>query len=82
MTLSGAIGGTGGLSLTDAGTLILSGSSSYTGPTTISAGTLQLGNGGTTGTLTGAIGIASTLVLDRSGNFSMNNTLAGQGLAG
>ena len=41
LTLSGAIGGTGGLSLTGAGLLVLSGTNNYTGGTTVSAGTLQ-----------------------------------------
>ena len=34
---------------TDLGTLILTGTNTYTGGTTIAAGTLQIGNGGTTG---------------------------------
>ncbi len=40
---------------TGTGTLILSGNSTYTGGTTISGGTLQIGNTGTTGSLTGNI---------------------------
>ena len=44
LTLSGAIGGTGALSLTDAGTLILSGTNNYTGGTTVEAGTLYVTN--------------------------------------
>ena len=42
-TLSGAISGPGGLNKIGAGTLTLSGQSTYTGPTGISAGTLQAG---------------------------------------
>ncbi|HEU4684448.1 MAG TPA: filamentous hemagglutinin N-terminal domain-containing protein, partial [Nitrospira sp.] len=43
MTISGAVSGTGGLSKAGAGTLTLSGANTYTGPTNINAGTLQLG---------------------------------------
>ena len=38
-----------------AGTTILTGNNTYTGGTTISAGTLQLGNGGTTGSIVGNV---------------------------
>jgi len=58
-TFSGVIqNGTGATALTKTGigTLILSGANTYTGTTTISAGTLQVGNGGTSGSLgTGSI---------------------------
>ena len=49
LTFAGAITGSGALNQIGTGTTILTASSSYTGGTTISAGTLQLGNGGTTG---------------------------------
>lgn len=41
LTCSGNIGGTGGLNKTSGGPLILSGNNSYSGPTSITAGTLQ-----------------------------------------
>ena len=43
--LSGGAGD-GGLSKRGAGDLVIASSSNYTGPTAITAGTLQLGNGG------------------------------------
>lgn len=49
-----------------AGTLVLYGSSSYTGTTTIAGGTLQLGNGGTAGSIAGSIVNSGTLVFNRS----------------
>lgn len=42
-TISAILGGTVGMTKTDSGTLILSGANNYTGATTISGGTLQLG---------------------------------------
>ena len=45
-TLSAAISGEGSLTQTGTGSLTLSGSNTYGGNTTISAGTLQVGNGG------------------------------------
>ncbi len=47
LSLSGVIAGTGSLTKSGPGTLTLSGSSSFSGTTTISAGTLQLGDGTT-----------------------------------
>jgi autotransporter-associated beta strand protein len=45
LTLSGVIGGTGALTKADTGTLVLTGTNSYSGGTTIGGGTLQLGDG-------------------------------------
>ena len=55
LTYGGVISGTGSLTKSGAGTLTLTGANTYTGGTTISAGTLQLGNGGTTGSVAGNI---------------------------
>ncbi|HEV7406291.1 MAG TPA: autotransporter-associated beta strand repeat-containing protein [Chthoniobacteraceae bacterium] len=60
------------------GTLILTGANSY-GTTTVQAGTLQIGNGGTTGTLgTGAVSLFTTsavLLFDRSDALAVANTM-------
>ena len=45
LTLAGAVGGVGGLTMAGGGTLVLAGASSYSGGTTVNAGTLQLGLG-------------------------------------
>jgi autotransporter-associated beta strand protein len=49
-TFAGSIGGTGGLTKQGAGAVSLSGSSSYSGPTTLSAGQLNLNNSSAIGT--------------------------------
>ncbi|MBN2578977.1 MAG: autotransporter-associated beta strand repeat-containing protein, partial [Pirellulales bacterium] len=46
MTLANALDGAGGLTLQDQGRLILSGENTYTGPTDVSIGTLELVTGG------------------------------------
>jgi autotransporter-associated beta strand protein len=60
----------------------LTGNSTYTGGTTVSAGTLQLGNGGTAGMVGGgdvAISSGAKLVTNRSDSFSINNNITGAG---
>jgi fibronectin-binding autotransporter adhesin len=49
--VSGAITGTGAVTNDGPGTAILAGNNSYSGGTVINAGTIQIGNGGGTGTL-------------------------------
>ncbi len=46
-----AITGAGGLTQAGSGSTVITAANSYTGATAITAGTLQLGNGGTTGSL-------------------------------
>jgi fibronectin-binding autotransporter adhesin len=68
ITLSGAILGSGDLLRVGAGTLVLSKTNTFTGTTTIQSGTLQLGLGGTTGSLSTSSSISNngTLVINRS----------------
>src|SRR5690606_39598188 len=65
-TLSGAISGAGGLTKSGAGELILTGANTYAGDTTISAGTLRVGAGGTTGSITGDVVNNGALIFDRA----------------
>ncbi len=50
-TFAGVISGSGGLTKSGAAKLTLIGENTYGGDTLVSAGTLQIGDGGTTGSL-------------------------------
>ena len=77
---SGVIQGAGDLIKYGAGTLILTGTSTYAGTTTISAGTLQIGNGGAAGALpSGNIINNATLEFNRNDSFTIANTISGTG---
>ena len=66
-TISAVVAGTSGMSKAGTGTLVLTTASTYSGGTTINGGTLQLGSGGTTGTLgAGDVVNNATLALDYS----------------
>ncbi len=67
------------------GTLALTADNTYTGPTTITDGTLQLGNGGSTGSLgtdTGAVTNNGALVVNRDDTFTLANVITGTGAVG
>ncbi|HEY5042636.1 MAG TPA: autotransporter-associated beta strand repeat-containing protein, partial [Verrucomicrobiae bacterium] len=58
----------------------LTGTNTYASGTVINAGTLQVGNGGTIGTIgTGQVTDNSALIFNRSDNLTMANTLSGAG---
>ena len=78
-TYAGLVSGTGGLDKTGAGTLTLTQNQAFTGTTTISAGVLQLGNGGTTGSVSGNIVDNGTLVVNRSNALTLAGTISGTG---
>ena len=81
LLLSGAITGTAGLTKTGAGPLTLSGANTYAGATTVSNGALQIGNNGTTGSLTGGISLATgtTVTFNRSNDLSYSGVISGAG---
>ena len=58
---------------------MLTADNTYAGGTTISAGTLQLGNGGGTGSVAGPISNAGTLVVDRNNNVVLAGPIRGSG---
>ncbi|MGG7643711.1 autotransporter domain-containing protein [Rhodovulum sp. YNF3179] len=61
------------------GTLILTGTNTYTGGTEISAGTLQVGDGGNSGSITGDIANEGTLVFNRSRLLTYGGEISGSG---
>ena len=81
LTISAKIVGTN-TALTKAGsqTLTLTGANTYTGTTTIAAGTLQIGAGGAVGTLgTGSVIDNGVLSFNRTGSTTVANTISGYG---
>ena len=80
LTVGNGISGTGTVTKTGSGTTIFTGANSYSGTTTISTGTLQVGNGGTTGTLgTGAVVNNATVTFNRSDGVTVGNPMTGTG---
>ncbi|WP_271591925.1 autotransporter outer membrane beta-barrel domain-containing protein [Bradyrhizobium sp. CCBAU 65884] len=78
----GVIQGAGRLSLSFgvSGTVTLTGANTYTGGTAINAGhTLQLGNGGTTGSIVGNVVNNGTLAINRSNLLTFGGVISGSG---
>jgi autotransporter-associated beta strand protein len=81
---TGAIGGSASLAKSGSGTLTLTNANMYAGGTTVSNGTLQIGNGGTTGSVAGAITVTNTGSLTYyrgdAALVTVANTLSGNGV--
>ncbi len=84
MTLGGVMAGAGTLTKLGADTLTLTGANTYTGTTTITAGTLQLGSGNTTGRLSTASAIVdnATLIFNRSNTVTQGVDFSGSPISG
>jgi fibronectin-binding autotransporter adhesin len=80
VTVSGIISGNGSLTNDGTGKTILANNNTYTGDTVINAGTLQLGNGGGTGSLAGSANITNNSMLIF--NSTANSTYTGGGIHG
>jgi autotransporter-associated beta strand protein len=81
-TFAGVIADAGTTSLTKIGTgiFILTGSNTYSGPTTISGGALQIGDGGYSGTLgTASVADNAALIFNRYDNITIGNLVSGGG---
>src|SRR5262249_21521798 len=81
-TYSGVIGGSGPLTVgdaTNAGEIILTAANNYSAGTKIIAGTLQLGNGGTSRSIIGDITNNGTLAFDRSDSVTFSGAISGTG---
>ena len=86
-TFAGAISGNGAVTKLGAGILTLSGNSTLTGVTTVSAGSLKvasgaaiaIGNGGTSGSLSGNVITEGTLAFNRSDDTTFTGAISGNG---
>ena len=80
LTISSVVSGTGSVAV-QGGTAILSQNNTYSGGTTITNGTLQVGTGGSTGSLyaNGGIQDDSLLIFNTTGTFSYTAAINGSG---
>jgi autotransporter-associated beta strand protein len=86
LTVSNPITGTGNLDKADAGNLILTADNTYGGTTRISDGVIQLGAGGSSGSITSStIELASAtagLRFNRSDDVAVTHVISGSGITG
>ncbi|HEY4253871.1 MAG TPA: autotransporter outer membrane beta-barrel domain-containing protein, partial [Roseomonas sp.] len=79
-TVAQGITGAGGLAVTGGGTLTLTGANTYAGGTGIAAATtLNIGNGGTTGSIVGDVLNNGTLAFNRSDAVVFTGAISGTG---
>jgi autotransporter-associated beta strand protein len=79
-TIGQIISGTGALTKSGTGILTLTANNTYSGVTTISAGTLQIGNAGTSGSISSSsIVNNAALIYSRSDAFTVSTPISGTG---
>lgn len=81
VTVEKVISGTGTLTNAGPGTVVLTENNTFSGATTISGGTLQLGNGGDTGRLASGAAIVNDglLIFNSTGSHTYNGAISGSG---
>jgi autotransporter-associated beta strand protein len=76
-TLTGTISGSSGsMTFNGPGRLTLVADNTYSGATTVSAGTLAIGNGGTTGSVAGDLVTSAAVIFNRSDTVSYTRAIA------
>jgi fibronectin-binding autotransporter adhesin len=78
-TVDQVLTGAGALSKEGAGTLVLTGENTFAGGSSIAGGTLQVGNGGTSGSIAGNIANNGALIFNRSDDTSFGGAITGTG---
>ncbi len=78
---NGTVTGTGSVTVDGGGTVILAGNNTYSGATTINVGTLQIGNGGASGSMNNAASIVDndTLIYNSTVVTTLNPAITGTG---
>ncbi len=81
LDLAGNVQGAGSLAFTGTGAVLLEGNNTYTGGTIIQSGTVQVGTGGTTGSLVGPVSLAagSGLTFFRADDLTFSGSITGTG---
>ncbi len=79
LTAAGSIGGAGSLTKLGTASLILAGDATHAGGTTVSAGVLQIGNGGASGSISGNIVNNATVQFNRSDAHAYSGAISGSG---
>ena len=78
-TLAVQVTGPGSLGKPLGGTLTLTDNNDYAGPTTVSAGTLQIGNGGTSGAIAGNVTNNAMVAFNRADTYGFAGNISGSG---
>lgn len=78
-TFSGTISGTGSVNQVSAGTTVLTADNTYSGGTTISSGTIQIGGRNTSGSIIGDVADSGTLAFARTDTITFGGVISGRG---